>query len=209
MIESLSTSRFPQLLRSLFPLQLSAGLLFASGVLLFSTIASASDGTPPNGLVHDFNPSKSTLLHIIRVHRIDDWKREFLQTYIDNAGPPKEWIRVGPWHGVTVNDMPRVNLETLSYETIIRHWSYYANLSENEYQRRRSEQKFSYIVFAANPKEGSKWLVAGPQDPPAKAFRRNWWLNPGNWFRTNDFFFSYLIRMWSDWRMPFRHISDV
>lgn len=158
-----------------------------------------------SGLTSDFDPSKTTLIHLIRVHRIEDWKREFLDLYRERGAPPKEWIRIGPWHGIMVNDMARVDLESLDYETAIRHSFYYGELDDQEYARRRAEQGFSYIVFAANPMPGSKWLVAGRKDEAAKTFRRRWWSDPTNWFRKNDFLISYLLRMWGDWRMPFRH----
>ncbi|MDZ4081545.1 MAG: hypothetical protein U1E10_01295 [Bdellovibrionales bacterium] len=157
------------------------------------------------GLTSPFDPSSTTLIHVIRIHRIEDWKREFLQMYLDRGGPPKEWIRVGPWHGIMVNDIPKVDLEAFDYESAVRHSFFYGDLDEAEYLRRRQTQNFSYIVFVANPKAGSKWLIAGPGDQVAKSYRRRWWMNPKNWFRYNDFLIRYLFRMWSDWRMPFRH----
>ena len=144
-----------------------------------------------------------SLIHIIRKESAVKWSEKFLDEYIKNGVPPADWFHLGIWGGVMVVPIPRiVNLSQVSVEELLRNSWFYRNSNEDVIQQAKDE----VIVFVMNPKKDSIWMMGlGSSDKDIIKLQRDWWFNPTNWFRKNQFSSEFVKNIKKNWRLNIKH----
>lgn len=153
----------------------------------------------------NIDSSQITLVHAIRVHHIEDWKREFLDEYIESGRPPRRWLETGAWHGIMVSEMDRVDLKEIDYQTALKNTFFERSKSSLQFAEAQKRSAEPYIIFLANPMPDARWTLASRNDPAAKRLRLEWWKQPRNWFRFNEYLFRHYFSLYRDWRIAIRH----
>lgn len=146
-----------------------------------------------------------TLIHVIRPEKGQLWSDRFLQEYLKTGKPPNDWFRLGFRTGIYVVPVPRIaDLSQVSKsELLAQAWSIFR--STPEIFNRSME---GAIVIAMNPKKEAVWMSGlGRNDREAQTVKRNWYLNPKNWLRRNEFSAEFISNMKRDFRNVFKHSS--